>query len=116
MLARLDQLAPNLDRAHRVLGGFSNGAHATAALTDGSDAEVTQRFPAFLFAEGASKLQHHERLKGTPLLVVSSNSKSAPRGQQICDVAKAAGALTTFILDDVGKHDFPVSVYPKVGE
>jgi hypothetical protein len=30
MLARLDERVPNLDPAHRILGGFSNGAHAGA--------------------------------------------------------------------------------------
>jgi hypothetical protein len=114
MLERLEKLVPNIDPAHRVLGGFSNGAHATAALIDGSDGEITRRFSAFLVVEGAGKLKHYELLKGKPFLMVSSNAKSKPRAQQICDAAKAAGARTTFIIEDVGKHDFPVSAYPGV--
>ena len=116
MLARLDELVPNIDRAHRVLGGFSNGAHATAALIDGSDGEVTDRFSAFLFGEGGGKLQHFERLKGKPFLMESSNSKSLPRATEIAFLAQAAGAQTTLIFEDVGKHDFPTAAYPKVRE
>jgi thioredoxin-dependent peroxiredoxin len=116
MLAKLDQMVPNLDPAHQVLGGSSNGAHMVAALIDGSDGEVTERFTAFVCVEGAGKLQHYERLKDKPFLMVSSNSKSAPRAGEIRDAAQAAGAKATLIVEDVGKHGFPVSAYPKVGQ
>jgi hypothetical protein len=114
MLAKLAELVPNIDPAHRILGGFSNGAHATASLIDESDGEITRRFSAFLFVEGGGRLQHYEWLKGKPFLMVSSNAKSRPRAQQICDAAKAAGAEATLVVEDVGKHDFPVSAYPAV--
>jgi hypothetical protein len=83
MLEKVEALVPNLDPAHRVLGGFSNGAHATAALIDGSDGEVSRRFSAFLFVEGAGKLKHYDWLKGKKVMMVSSNLKSKPRAQQI---------------------------------
>ncbi len=114
MLAKLDEVVPNIDPAHRILGGFSNGAHATSALLDGSDGEIARRFSAFLCVEGGGKLQHYDLLKGKPFLMVSSNVKSKPRAQQICDSAKAAGAKATLIVEDVGKHDFPTSAYPAV--
>lgn len=47
-------------------------------------------------------------------MMVSSNAKSSPRAEQICEEAKKGGARTTFLCEDVGKHDFPVSAYPKV--
>ena len=74
MLTKLEDTVPNIDPAHRILGGFSNGAHATAGLIDESDGEITRRFTAFLFVEGGGKLQHYELLKGKPFLVVSSNA------------------------------------------
>jgi len=114
MLAKLDELVPNIDPGHRVLGGFSNGAHAAAGLIDKSEGEIARRFCAFLFVEGGGRLQHYDLLKGRPFLMVSSNAKSRPRAQQICDAAKAAGAKATLIVEDVGKHDFPVSAYPAV--
>jgi len=114
MLARLEALVPNIDPAHRVLGGFSNGAHATQGLIDQSDGEVARRFSAFLFVEGGGRLQHYDLLKGKPFLMVSSSKKSRPRAQQICDAAKAAGTGASLVSVDVGKHDFPVSAYPAV--
>jgi predicted peptidase len=92
MMEKLEQVVPNIDAAHRVLGGFSNGAHATAALIDESDGEVSRRFSAFLLVEGGGKLQHYDLLQGKPFLMVSSNAKSRPRAQQICEAAKSAGA------------------------
>jgi len=114
MLAKLDEVVANIDPAHRILGGFSNGAHATAALLDASEGEVSRRFCAFLCVEGAGRLQHYDLLKGKPFLMVSSNSKSQPRARQICDAAKAAGAKATLLVEDVGAHDFPVRAYPAV--
>jgi predicted peptidase len=114
MLTKLDEVVPNIDPAHRVLGGFSNGAHATAGLLDESGGEIARRFCAFLFVEGGGKLQHYDLLKDKPFLMLSSNAKSQPRAQQICAAAKAAGAKATLVVEDVGKHDFPVSAYPAV--
>lgn len=114
MLDKVEELVPNIDTAHRILGGFSQGAHATAALVDGSEGQATQLFSAFLVVEGGGKMKHYERLRDKAYLMVSSNAKSRPRAEQICDAAKAGGARTTFVFEDVGKHDFPVSAYPRV--
>jgi hypothetical protein len=114
MLAKLEEVVPNIDPAQRILGGFSNGAHATGGLIDQSDGQLAQRFSAFLFVEGGGKLQHYDLLKGKPFLMVSSNAKSQPRAQQICDAAKSAGAKAVLVVEDVGKHDFPASAYPAV--
>lgn len=116
MLAKLEVLVPNLDPSHQVLGGFSNGAHAMAALIDGSDGEVARLFSAFLFVEGGGHLEHYEQLKGKPFLMVSSQAKSKPRAQEILKTAIAAGAIGTFVFEDVGKHDFPTAAYPAVRE
>ena len=116
MLAKLEEVVPNIDPDHRILGGFSNGAHATAALIDGSDGEVTRMFSAFIFGEGGGGLEHYELLKGKLLLMISSNAKSLPRATEITETAKAAGALTTLIFEDIGQHGFPPASYPKIRE
>jgi polyhydroxybutyrate depolymerase len=116
MLAKLEELVPNIDPAHRVLGGFSNGAHAVQGLIDESDGEIARRFSAFFFVEGGGRLEHYDLLRGKPYLMVSSNTKSRPRAQEICDAAKAAGARATLVAVDVGQHDFPKSAYPAVQE
>jgi predicted peptidase len=116
MLAKLDTLVANIDPAHQILGGFSNGAHATAALIDGSDGEITKRFSAFLFVEGGGHLEHYDQLTGKPLLMVASSAKSKPRAEEILNTAKDAGALGTFVFQDAGGHDFPKTAYPAVRE
>ena len=90
MLAKLDELVPNIDPAHRVLGGFSNGAHATPGLIDESDGEIARRFSAFFFVEGGGLAEHYELLKGKPLPHGVAHAKSRPGPQEICDAAKAA--------------------------
>ncbi|MEN6401858.1 MAG: hypothetical protein ABFD94_07915, partial [Armatimonadia bacterium] len=114
MLARLEQLVPNIDPNHRILGGFSNGAHATAALLDGSDGEVARMFSAFMFVEGGGGLERYDLLKGKPFLMLSSNAKSLPRATEISEAAKAAGAQTTLVFEDIGQHGFPPASYPAV--
>ena len=114
MLAKLDELVPNLDRAHQVLGGFSNGAHATQGLIDQSDGEIARRFSAFIFVEGGGRLEHYELLRGKPFLMVCSQSKSRRRAQQICDAAKEAGAKVTLVFEDIEQHGFPPAAYPAV--
>jgi hypothetical protein len=114
MLTKLESLVPNIDPTHRILGGFSNGAHAVQGLIDESAGEIARRFSAFLFVEGGGRLQHYDLLKAKPYFIVSSSEKSGIRAQQLCNTAKAAGAKATHFSVDVGKHDFPVSTYPTV--
>jgi dienelactone hydrolase len=114
MLAKLEATVPNLDPARRVLGGFSNGAHTTAALIDQSDGEVARRFSAFFFAEGGGRLERYDLLKGKPLLMLYGSAKSQKRLQEIYQTAVAAGAQATLHeMKDVG-HAFPEAQYPAV--
>ena len=82
MLTKVEELVPNSDPAHRVLGGFSNGAHATQGLIDESEGEITRQFSAFLFVEGGGRLRHYDLLKGKPFLMLSSCVKSRPRAKR----------------------------------
>jgi len=114
MLAKLEETVPNIDPAHRVLGGFSNGAHATQGLIDQSDGEVARRFSAFFFAEGGGRLQRYDLLKGKPFLMLYGGPKSSNRAHQVYDSAVAAGAKATIHeMKGVG-HGFPESQYPAV--
>ena len=61
MLAKLDQTVPNIDPAHRIIGGFSNGGHTTAGMIDEVGEEFVNYFSAFVFVEGGFKLQHCAR-------------------------------------------------------
>lgn len=114
MLAKLDELVPNIDPAHCILGGFSNGAHATSGLIDESDGEVARRFCAFFFVEGGGKLQRYDLLKDKPFLMVYGSDKSKRRAGEIYEAALAAGAKATLYgMNNVG-HAFPESEYPAV--
>ena len=52
MLARLDELVPNIDPARQVLGGFSNGAHTTALLVSAVDPFILKHFSGFFLLDG----------------------------------------------------------------
>lgn len=112
MLAKLFEVVPNIDKSRMIIGGFSNGAHATQGLIDESDGEIAKQFSAFFFIEGGGRLKHYELLKGKPYLMVSSQTASKPRAQQIIDQASAAGASTTFIFEDAGGHTIPMKAAP----
>jgi len=114
MLAKLDGLVPNLDRARWVLGGFSNGAHAAQGLIDMSKGEVARRFSAVFFVEGGGRLTDYGLLKDKPFLMVSSNVASLPRSREIAEAARQHGADVTLVYENVGKHDFPTAAYPSV--
>jgi predicted esterase len=105
-------VVPNIDKDHMMIGGFSNGAHATQGLIDESDGEIAKQFSAFFFIEGGGRLKHYDLLKGKPYLMVSSQTGSKPRAQEICDQAAAAGAPTTFIFEDAGGHAIPMKAAP----
>lgn len=114
MLAKLEAAVPNIDPAHRVLGGSSNGAHATAGLIDESDGEVARRFSAFFFVEGGGRLQRYELLKGKEFLMLYGSDRSGKRAREIYASAVAAGAKATLReMKNVG-HAFPESQYPLV--
>lgn len=114
MLAKLEATVPNLDPTRRVLGGSSNGAHATAGLIDQSDGEIARRFTAFFFVEGGGRLQHYELLKGKPFLMLYGSERSRKRATEIYEAALAAGAKATLHeMKNVG-HAFPESQYPVV--
>ena len=114
MLAKLFDVVPNIDRSQMIIGGSSNGAHAAQGLIDESDGEITRQFSAFFFIEGGGRLRHYELLKGKPFLMVSSQTASKPRAQEIIDQAKAAGASTTFIFEDAGGHTVPMKAAPAI--
>jgi len=115
MLARLDHVVPNIDPAHRILGGFSNGAHMVAGLIDQSNGEVCKQFSAFFFVEGGGRLQNVDLLKGvTTLLVYGENSLRKSRLDEIQQEYGSAGVhLKPQPMPNTG-HNFPETAYPEV--
>ena len=115
MLTRLAQLVPNIDPAHSVLGGFSNGGHATAGLIEQSDGEVLKLFAAFLFVEGGGRLTQFGLLKDRPMLLAyGSKSTRLSRIQEVEQAAKAAGVQIVIHEMKGSGHAFPEGEYPAV--
>ena len=116
MLARLDELVPNIDPAHRVIGGFSNGAHTTAGMIDFVGDEFVNYFSAYLFVEGGARLQHFERIKDRPVLVLFGGARNRDWETSVGKPARDAGVKVTFHkMENVG-HAFPDAQYPVVRE
>ncbi|MCE5238952.1 hypothetical protein LLH23_10720 [bacterium] len=110
MLQKLDELVPNLDPAHQILGGFSNGAHMVAGLVNESDGEAAGRFSAFLLGDGGGGLRRFDLLKGRPLLMVCGVWRPKP------EPALAAGVKLTIYRMAEARHAFPDTEYPAVRE
>ena len=56
MLQKLLNTVPNITVEHSTFGGFSNGAHATAALIAGKNEFILGHFTSFFFFEGGMAL------------------------------------------------------------
>ena len=116
MLARLEEAVPNLDPDHRILGGFSNGAHMVGEMIDQSDGEIARQFSAFFLVEGGGRMQRYDLLKGKSLLLMYGSPQALNRIQQMYDSATAAGVKATIHeMSGVG-HAFPPEQFPAVRE
>jgi predicted esterase len=115
MLAELERIVPNIDPGRRIIGGFSNGAHATQAMIEQSDGEAARMFSAFLFVNGGGRMGRYDLIKNKPLLIAYGGA--ALRPQRLAEIVAAAQAggveLTTYEMKDIG-HAFPESEYPAV--
>jgi len=110
MLQKLDELVPNLDPAHRILGGSSNGAHTVAGLINESDGEVARLFSAYFLVDGGGGLRRFDLLKDKPLLMVCGVWRPNP------EAALAAGVKLTIHRMQEAKHAFPETEYPPIRE
>ena len=115
MLAALEQAVPNIDPARRIIGGFSNGAHATQEMLEQSDGEAARMFSAFFFINGGGRMKRYDLIKGKPLLIAyGGKALRKERMEEIAASANAGGVeLTLYEMKDIG-HAFPESTYPTV--
>jgi dienelactone hydrolase len=116
MLGKLDGLVPNIDHAHQIMGGFSNGAHTTQGMIDTTDGEFAQRFSAFFIIEGGAGVKRFDLIKGKPLLMMYGGRPNMDWAVQLCQRAVDAGVKATLhVMPGVG-HAFPETEYPAVRE
>lgn len=78
MLVRVLTEVPNIDRENCFMGGFSNGAHATAALLNHpvTGPELRKIFQHFFFVEGGAALQLTMSLPDATLLFMQGEKRA----------------------------------------
>jgi hypothetical protein len=87
MLQKLLDTVPNITAEHSAFGGFSNGAHATAALIVARDPFILNHFTSFCFFEGGlallfdpSALEQPE-LRHSRLILIRGDHDADPKLQ-----------------------------------
>jgi hypothetical protein len=87
MLQRLLDAVPNITLERSALGGFSNGAHATAALLGCGDDFILAHFRAYVLAEGGmslgldTKVLEEPALKDSRILMLTGEAQADPKMQ-----------------------------------
>ena len=112
MLDSIFLLIPQIDRNNAFMGGFSNGAHATAVLLNRPQAEITHYFNKFFFIEGGDGLEDYSILKNRPVLYMQGTELTSPNWvKSYSKKAKKNKANTTFLYMKGVGHDFPRERY-----
>ncbi len=115
MLDSIFTLFPQIDRNNAFMGGFSNGAHATAVLLNRPQAEITHYFNKFFFVEGGDGLEDYSVLKDRPVLYMQGTVLTYPHWvKSYCKKAKKNKANTTFVYMKGVGHDFPKQYFEKL--
>jgi hypothetical protein len=106
MLQQLLDAVPNIDRERSAVGGFSNGAHATAALLTGPDTFVAEHFTSFYLIDGGMSLIMNPAALSSPalqkarfLVLRGDPLKDEPAGRALAEplflaIERRAGELT----------------------
>ena len=137
MLGKLLQTVPGIVTERSTLGGFSNGAHATALLVAGRDEFTMEHFRQFVLVEGgvqflapfgltSPKLRNCRFLAlraDQPLLIgggAGGTWNVRPSLDKIFDgvseMARARGLDWTDVVMRGQKHSFPPEYQPMVGQ
>jgi len=108
MLDSIFHLIPQIDCNNAFMGGFSNGAHATAVLLNRPRAEITHYFNKFFFVEGGDGLDDYNILGGRAVLFMQGTELSYPNWvKSFYKNAKKHKAKASFIYMKGVGHDFP---------
>lgn len=113
MLAKLGEIVPNIDCAHRIIGGFSNGAHTTGGLIEATEGEAAAYFSAFYLVEGGGGLQRFASIKGKPLIILYGAKNGGAWADRMFQAAVADGVNAQVVGMANTGHDFPAVVYPR---
>ena len=123
MLDEIAKLIPNIDKAHSIIAGFSNGGHAIdGMLRLSGKPKLTDYFGVFIFADGGGTVYSSKGslpdLKGKFAYACWGGEKGSnkPNTSQLPKALKAKGATVVGSeMAGVG-HSFGESEKPKVAE
>lgn len=128
MLQKLFEAVPNIDPERSAIGGFSNGAFATAMLLAGQDEFVLHHFRSFFFVEGANPLAanvlHKPAMRRNRYLVMRGNDFNGAAVREaefhldlaLSLFAREYGLDLTLIVMDGAKHEFPDEYAAQLGQ
>lgn len=115
MLDSLFSIFPQIDNNNAFMGGFSNGAHATAVLLNRPEHEITNYFNKFFFIEGGDGLQDYSVLKKRYVLYMQGTELSYPNWVKSFYLnAKKNKAKADFVNMKGAGHDFPEQYQDKL--
>lgn len=115
MLDSLFSLFPQIDKTNAFMGGFSNGAHATAVLLNRPEHEITNYFNKFFFIEGGDGLEDYSVLKKRYVLYMQGTELSYPNWvKSYYQNAKKNKAKTRFVYMKGAGHNFPEQYQAKL--
>ena len=115
MLDSLFSIFPQIDKENSFMGGFSNGAHATAVLLNRPEHEITNYFNKFFFIEGGDGLQDYSILKNRAILYMQGTELSHPNWvKSYYQKAKKSNAKTRFVYMKGAGHNFPKQYFEKL--
>ena len=94
------------------MGGFSNGAHATAVLLNRSEHEITRYFNKFFFIEGGDGLENYSVLSNRQVLYMQGTELTYPNWVKSYYLnAKKNKARARFVYMKGVGHNFPDDKY-----
>jgi predicted peptidase len=122
MLKKVYATIPNIDSAHSIIGGMSNGAHSIVAMFEQGDAYLMSSFQNLVLIEGGwYSIKTFDRYKGKGILYLHGDyvgqndwlgkkmREDLPKAVKKLEDAIVAHQLnaTGLIMKDTG-HDMPV--------
>ena len=122
MLKKVYATIPNIDSAHNIIGGMSNGAHSIVAMFEQGDAYLMSSFQNLVLIEGGwYSIKTFDRYKGKGILYLRGDyvgqndwlgkkmREDLPKAVKKLEDAIAAHQLnaTGLVMKNTG-HDMPV--------
>ena len=121
MLKKIYATIPNIDTAHNIIGGMSNGAHSIVAMFEKGDAYLMGKFQNLILVEGGYySIKTFDRYRGKGILYLYGDyagqndwlgkkmREDLPKAVKKLEDAIAANQLnaTGLVMKDTG-HDMP---------